>query len=271
MSNALTSICDYKREYVSACKIRSPLDEINSQINEQTLPRAFEKSLRNAEQIGYGLIAEIKKASPSAGLIRNDFDPQLIAQEYSRGGATCLSVLTDVAYFQGSDLHLKMAKEACNLPVLRKDFIIDSYQVAEARAIGADCILLILAILDDTVAHDLEDYASSLGMDVLIEVHNEAEVERALDLKSPLIGINNRNLKTLKTDLNTTTKLAPLIPSDRTLICESGLKSSCHLSKMAKLGVRNFLIGESLMSQSNIINGVRALIQNPIPFGKRNP
>jgi indole-3-glycerol phosphate synthase len=228
-------------------------------------PRGFARALTSASETGYGLISEIKRASPSKGLIRNDFNPSLLARAYEAGGATCLSVLTDGPYFEGADDHLTAARAAVDLPVLRKDFMLDPYQIVESRALGADCVLLILAALDDAMAAELESVARSFGMDVLIEVHDEDELERALRLRSPLIGVNNRDLRTLKTDTATTRRLARLVPDDRLLICESGLNTPDDLAEMAAAGARCFLIGEALMRQPDVEQAVRAMLANPVP------
>jgi len=265
MSNALENICDDKRRHIAERKTRQPMSQLVAAANRSTPPRGFAAKLFAASAIGYGLISEIKRASPSKGLIRNDFNPASLARAYEAGGAACLSVLTDRPYFQGADEHLLAARAAVNLPVLRKDFMLDPYQIVEARALGADCILLIMAALDDGMALELENVAMGHGMDVLIEVHNEEELERALKLRSPLIGINNRNLKTLKTDTETTINLAQKLPSDRLLICESGLNSAEDLAHMATVGARCFLIGEALMRQANVELAVATMIANPVP------
>ena len=262
MSNALTKICADKRDHVVASKARKPLADVEAAAKEFASPRGFYKALKLAADAGrYGLIAEVKKASPSKGLIRADFDPPEIARAYERGGATCISVLTDTPYFKGEDAHFVAAHGAVSLPAIRKDFMIDLYQVPEARALGADCILLILAALDDGLATELEAAATDWGMDVLIEIHNAEELGRAMKLNSPLLGINNRNLKTLKTDIETTRQLAPLvIDTDRLVVSESGLYTAEDLSSMHDAGARCFLIGESLMRQTDVEAATRELL-----------
>jgi indole-3-glycerol phosphate synthase len=264
VSDVLAEICAHKRTEVAARKAARPLAEVESAARTADAPRGFAAALRRASGTGYGLIAEIKKASPSKGLIRADFDPPELARAYAAGGATCLSVLTDERYFQGADGYLVAARAAVPLPVLRKDFMLDPWQVAEARALGADCILVIMAALSDAQAGELEDAAMSWGMDVLVEVHDAAELDRALALRSPLLGVNNRNLKTMKTDLATTEALASRVPAGRMLVAESGLNSPSDLARMARVGARCFLVGESLMRQPDVTAATRALLADPV-------
>ena len=262
-SDVLARICADTRVAVAQAKAATSLEALRSQISARSdAPRGFGSALKEAVAQGrYGLIAEIKKASPSGGLIRPDFDPPILAQAYRDGGATCLSVLTNAPYFQGSTDDLMAARNAVDLPVLRKDFILDPWQVYESRAIGADCILLIMAALTDTEARELEGLARALDMDVLVEVHDRREVERALGLETQLIGINNRNLKTLVTDLATTEELAPQVPADRFLIAESGIRSHADLRRLASVGAHCFLVGESLMRQADVTAATRALLR----------
>lgn len=265
MSDVLQEICAAKRIHVAACKAAVPLAEIEKRAAGGPAPRRFADRLATAVDAGgYGLIAEIKKASPSKGLIRENFAPAALARAYQAGGASCLSVLTDTPYFQGRDDNLTAARMATLLPVLRKDFMLDPYQIYESRAIGADCVLLIMAVLSDAEAGALETVAHDLGMDVLVEVHDEPELRRALTLKSRMIGINNRNLKTLEVDLKTTEELVPMVPAGRIVVSESGLAAPGDLARMADAGAHCFLIGESLMRQTDVAAATRALLARPV-------
>jgi indole-3-glycerol phosphate synthase len=261
-ADVLAEINRVKRQYVEQRKQVLPLAPLRESAETAPPTRGFAAHLRETAAQGKtsALIAEIKKASPSRGLIRADFDPPSLARAYRDGGATCLSILTDAPYFQGSDEDLKAARAAVELPVLRKDFMLDPYQVYEARAIGADCILLILAALDDSEARDLAALARQLGLDVLAEVHDEAELDRALRLDGALLGVNNRNLKTLKVDLAVFERLAQRVPQDRFLVAESGLKTAADLARLARAGAKAFLVGESLMAQPDVAAATRALL-----------
>jgi len=258
MSDVLARICETTRAEVARRKAGGALSPNPSP------PRGFARALKNAAGTGgFGLIAEIKKASPSGGMIRPQFAPAELARAYVKGGAACLSVLTDAPHFQGSPAHLQEARGAVALPALRKDFLVDPWQIAESRAMGADCVLLIMAALSDAEAAEFEQAAHALGMDVLAEVHDGAELDRALRLKTGLIGINNRNLKTLQTDLKTSLTLAPIVPADRMVVAESGLRTHDDLKRLAEVGVRAFLVGESLLRQADVAAATRVLLGSP--------
>jgi indole-3-glycerol phosphate synthase len=261
VEDILARICADKRDEIAGRKLGVPLEELKAQARDADRPRGFGRALMDASAAGKpALITEIKKASPSGGLIREDFAPAVLAQAYAEGGAACLSVLTDEKYFEGTSAHFQEARAAVRLPVLRKDFMLEAWQIYESRAMGADCILLIMAALEDAEARDLEGLARALDMDVLVEVHNEDELERALGLQTPLLGINNRNLKTMVTSLETTEMLSSLCPPDRFLVSESGIKTNEDVKRLQKVCVQGFLVGESLMREADVGDAVRRLL-----------
>ena len=258
--NKLEEICQVKRVEVERRKALISQAELKRRADAASAPRGFARALAEASRDGFGLIAEIKRASPSKGLIRADFDPAAHAADYQAGGAACLSVLTDAPYFQGHDEYLVAARAACALPCLRKDFMVDVWQVAESRALGADAVLIIVAALDDATMADIETAALDHGMDVLVEVHDEAEMERALKLRSPLIGINNRDLRSFVTDIATTERLVGMIPEGRIAVSESGINSHADCTRLSAHDVRCFLVGESLMRQPDVTVATRTLL-----------
>jgi len=257
----LGQICADKWDHIEVMQAQTPLSDIQSKAKDMPATRGFKKRIQGfINENKPALIAEIKKASPSAGIIREDFDPALFAKQYQDGGAACLSVLTDTPYFQGEDRYLDMAKQACTLPALRKDFMLSPYQIHESRALGADCVLLIMAALEDAQAEDLYLLAKELGMDVLVEVHDREELERACLFSPDIIGVNNRNLKTMDVSLDTSIDLSDLIPENTIAVSESGISSAAHINSLMRFGFSTFLVGESLMRQGNLTNATKALL-----------
>ncbi len=270
MSTMLDQILETKRAEVATRMATIPVADLSARADAQSPPRGFRAALDERRRTGHALIAEIKKASPSKGLIRPDFDPPAHARAYEAGGAACLSVLTDERWFQGRNAYLTAARDACSLPVLRKDFMVDPWQALESRAIGADAILLIVAALDDARMAEIEAAAIECGLDVLVEVHSREELERALKLESRLIGINNRDLKTFTVDLAKTTEIAAQAPEGATLVSESGLSTRADLDALARQGINCFLIGEALMRQGDLTAATRELVgSDPSPLGER--
>jgi indole-3-glycerol phosphate synthase len=261
MSDILTRIAVYKREEVAARKAQTPQAEIEAKAKSASPPRGFLRALQAAHAPGrLGLIGEIKKASPSRGLIRADFDPPALARAYEAGGATCLSVLTDAPSFQGSEVYLEAVRAAVALPCIRKDFMVDPWQIAESRALGADCILVILAMVDDALATELLAEAGRWGMDALVEAHDEAEMGRAARLGARMVGVNNRDLRTFEVDLKNTERLAALAPTDALLVTESGIFTPADVERLERSGAKAMLVGESLMRQADVEAATRALL-----------